>query len=576
MLDAGCSRVGRFALPVLLLVGLPGCLLANPFPPLGTLCLNPEEPREGGQECRCDADCITGVCNQDPPVGDVPICGFCFNAVQASAPGEVCGCGVDCMTGACEGVCCLDGDGGLGQGEACACNVDCSSGQCVDDQCCAGPAVVAGAECIAGCQCTSTRCVEGLCCAGDTELRPPGATCGSGCECELDICAGGFCCTPGGLPSGQACDASCDCESKRCEGGACCRSAVDEPAGTPCLCGAECLTGVCEDGVCCGTGVDLQAGARCGCDRECALGLCGDGVCCADETRIAQGEACDEACDCGTGFCTDEGRCCQELQLADGAFCACDQECTSGVCDERCCLDGAADREDLEACACDQDCASGWCSPEGVCSAPPSCMTYSVIVREFPIAAPVANAEACTFEEDGDLGACLVSGPDGGIGGLCTIVGEEGLLVRAAGLTDTLFMNPFTGAIFPFSEAGTANVLAATGIEWPEDGIGYATVFNPGTALTAIVPEGYSVFYTDGNGVVIASRTQTRGLSNIVVVGPARERITIQLQGLDGRVCRDGDNDNARPYDGWGMVAEDRISLPMLDGGETFIDIVCE
>ncbi|MGF1464673.1 MAG: hypothetical protein ACFCGT_00940 [Sandaracinaceae bacterium] len=525
------------------LVGLAasGCSIALEYPQVEEICLVGDQSLGGGEVCSCDDDCRSTACSAN--AGEESVCEFCLNNTRTGGPGD-----------------------------ECVCAVDCQSDNCADQVCCEGPRVDAGAECVAACQCASERCVDAVCCDEGVLRRPPGATCETGCDCLFSVCTDFVCCSAAPQPRASTCTGNCQCESNICQGELCCSQTSDLAAGTFCACDGECASGACDGDRCCAGDENVRPGDPCGCDADCLSGLCGNGSCCASGDRVPGGEACDEDCECTTGFCA-EGTCCREGEdLPVGASCICDRECGSDVCDGiRCCLDGSGDREAFEDCGCNADCASGRCS-QGTCIDRNICTNISVIVLEFPSQVIIPNANVCLFDEQ--IRQCETADEEGQVTGLCLLLGQQGLLVAAPTYTSTMFASPFS-LISLFRATLTAELLEPTGELWPQAGVGYVTIFTPGEGISASVPEGFTAYYTNMNFDVVPGLTATPGGGSILVVGPVTDGLDMTLEGLDGRTCRDLDTPFGGPFDEFGMIAEDRIRLPVLDRTESFIDVTC-
>lgn len=248
-------------------------------------------PCSVGQSCATDAECQTGLCQDDrcatPSMvdpGPDPEAPSCNNGLRDGTETDL-----DC--------------GGIGGCSPCA----------------------TGKRCETDYDCNLARCNAGFCLA---------QSCGDGLQNqdESDVDCGGSsgcdrCFTK------QHCTSTSDCLDSKCSQGLCqaqgCDDGVENGVETDMDCGGSCIP--CADNLRCELASDCLSESCDPLTRTCTPTACDDGIVNGDETAV----------DCG-GACTNQGKGCALMKA-----CVLDRDCQSGKCSYQRCMPASVTGEAL-------------------------------------------------------------------------------------------------------------------------------------------------------------------------------------------------------------------------------------
>jgi hypothetical protein len=245
------------------------------------------------QGTRFDAQCLSHICVQSPPIPDDTACGptiealdcspllpvFCKGTPNQAPPvcADTCANDSECKLGFhCDVVCELD----LGDGDSCNEDTDCASGHCQNGFC----------------------CQSGDCCSGPTDCpgayaAPPLCETPSMCSgSRIDATCNSAQCGSLALPDDSACDEGDVASTCGLFNSIVCSGEVDQP---PPMCPVTCATdddcdpGAHCDGVCT---IDVLDGGSCDEDSDCASSHCNNGICCSG------GDCCNAPTDCAASY----------------------------------------------------------------------------------------------------------------------------------------------------------------------------------------------------------------------------------------------------------------------------------
>jgi cysteine-rich repeat protein len=406
-------------------------------------------------ECVLDADCASGVCDQNLCVpascadnvlnGDETDLDCGGLACAPCADGDACLVAGDCASGVCTALVCAAPACDDTVENGAETDVDCGGGTC--NPCGPGLGCAADSDCVGG-DCSGSTCLptctDGVTNANETDVDCGGPTCaacaiGDTCavasdcvslNCDMGVCANPTC--TDNSQNGTETDVDC--------GGATCPGCA---TGDSCLIGTDCTSGVCMGNVCiassCGDGV-IQAGE--GCDDSDAMG--GDG--CSATCQVESGYTCAGAPSVCTTTCGDGvlagAETCDDSDATGGDGCSASCTIESGwtcagapsVCDETCgdgIVVGAETCDDNDAMGGDGCSATCLVEPGFTCMGTPS--TCSTTCGD----GLVASAEACDDNNlvagDGCSGTCTVETGFGCAGqpSVCGPVCGDGILLAA-------------------------------------------------------------------------------------------------------------------------------------------------
>jgi hypothetical protein len=245
------------------------------------------------QGTRRDAQCLSHICVQSPPIPDDTACGptiealdcspllpvFCKGTPSQTPPvcAETCANDSECKLGFhCDDVCELD----LGEGGSCNEDSDCASGHCQNGFCCQK-----GDCCSVPSDCPLSYASPPLCDEpSDCQGNRIDATCNSS-ECGSLM-----------LPDDSACDAAEVANSCGLFNSIVCSGEEEQPLPQcPVTCDTDddCDPGAHCDGVCT---PDLPDGGGCDEDSDCTSDYCNNGICCSG------GDCCNLAGDCDASY----------------------------------------------------------------------------------------------------------------------------------------------------------------------------------------------------------------------------------------------------------------------------------
>ena len=263
-------------------------------------------PKEAGQACGSDAECLSEKCSSAASlggIGDEAICVQCQTHEDCLFDGGL------CLVGVCVPP--------RPNGDACSEGIQCESGHCQTGTGSVEPSGVCVA-CLANEHCANPMvCVQSSC--GD--LGAVDAPCDEGPDCMSGICVAEQCTSCEGhddCPVDTYCSATKECAPQGDLGDACadhamCKGYCDDASGQcadpksiPESCGhdAECLSGHCVNDVC----------SECSADDDCSEGgWCDSGTC---APQVGSGEGCQTHSECVTGVCDEVLKVCFDCSLS--------------------------------------------------------------------------------------------------------------------------------------------------------------------------------------------------------------------------------------------------------------------